>query len=149
MEPQLRSSPRHTHRTVRTLLNRITFGATALSVGLALAFIVTRGDFTGIPTGARAILFGLVLVAFVVAPFVAQRFVNARVRSQSEAFAAGLGLVVAAGLGISSYVLVLFTGQPDALDALVFFALPLWQLLIVGAGWGLGRLFTWWTTRRD
>ena len=148
MEPLPPRSSRRRRSRSRTLLDQLTFGAAALSLGCLLAFLVTRGDVEGVSDGARFILFSLLLAAFVVAPFVAQRFVNARVRSRSEALAAGIGFVVAAGLGLSAYVVTLFTGRPDALDALVFFALPLWQLLIVGLGYGIGWLATWIKARR-
>ena len=148
MEPRTGRPPRRARPPGQVLLNRLTFGAAALSLGFLLAFIVTRGDVEGVRDGARFILFSLVLAAFVVTPYVAQRFVNARVWTQAEIIAAGIALVIAAGLGLSAYVVTLFTGRPDALDALVFFALPLWQLLIVGLGYGAGKLATWMRARR-
>ncbi len=130
------------------LLDQLTFGAAALSLGTLAAFIVTRGDFDGMGAGAGAILFGLLLAAFVAAPFVVQRLVNQRVRSRAGAICAGLGLLAAAGLGLAAYGTMLLAARPDALDAVLFMAVPLWQLLLVGVGFGLMRLADWMAARR-
>lgn len=128
---------------MRALLDKLTFGSVALSLGLVAAFILDRGDFVGMGDGARTILFGLLLAAFVLAPYLIQTIVNRRLRSRAGAMFAFVGLVAAAGLGVAAYTTVLLTDAPDALDAIVFMAVPLWQTLIIGLAYGLRRAIVW------